>query len=80
MGNINVIVVCCSKCKQRLYRYQKDWGEKLVKCYVDMITKDYTNGDLKCPQCGQEFARHATIHNKPAHKIIQGKVFIRGKG
>jgi len=80
MGNINVIVVHCSKCKQKLYRYRKDWGEKLVKCYVDMIRKDYTNGDLKCPKCGQEFARHATIHNKPAHKIIQGKVFVRGKG
>ena len=80
MGNVNIIVVHCSNCKKRLYRYYKASGEKLVKCYIDMITKDYTNGDLKCSECGQEFARNAIIHNRPAHKIIQGKVFVRGKG
>ena len=50
----------------------------LIKCYVDMIIEDRTKGDLKCPHCGQEFARHAVIHNRPAHKIIQGKVFAKG--
>jgi len=80
MKKTNVIAIHCNKCKTLLYRYNKEYGEKLVKCYVHMITKDHTNGDLKCPRCGQQFARHAVIHNKPAHKIIQGKVFVRSKG
>jgi len=49
----------------------------LVKCYRQAILKDHTRGDLKCPFCGQEFARHAMIHGKPAHKIIQGKVYVK---
>lgn len=72
------IAVHCAKCKELLYRYKKEGAGTLIKCYVDMITKDFTNGDLKCHKCGQEFARHAVIHNRPAHKIIRGKVFVRG--
>jgi len=49
----------------------------LVKCYKEKITRDFTKGDLKCPQCEGAFAREAMIHGKPAHKIIQGKVFIK---
>jgi len=80
MKKTNIIAIHCAKCATPLYRYDKEYGEKLVKCYVHMITKDYTNGDLKCPHCGQQFARHAVIHKKPTHKIIQGKVFVRSKG
>lgn len=76
----NIISIYCNKCRTLLYLYNKEYGEKLVKCYIHMITKDYTNKDLKCPKCGQQFARHAIIHKKPAHKIIQGKIFVRGKG
>jgi hypothetical protein len=43
-----------------------------------MIVDDYTGHDLKCPNCRQEFAREAVYHNRPANKIIQGKVFIKG--
>ncbi|WP_461372903.1 hypothetical protein [Candidatus Aquicultor sp.] len=45
---------------------------------MDRILEDGTNGDLKCPSCGQEFARFKIMKNKPAHKIIRGKVFIKG--
>jgi hypothetical protein len=45
---------------------------------VERIVEDRTRGDLRCPGCGQEFARPRTISGKPAHKIIQGKVFTRG--
>lgn len=72
------IGVHCSKCTTLLYRYKKEGPGSLVKCYADMIMEDKTNGDLKCPECGEAFARHATIHNRPAHKIIRGKVFVRG--
>lgn len=79
MKKTNIIAVHCAKCTMLLYRYNKEYGEKLIKCYVHMIVKDYTNGDLTCHNCGQRFARHAIIHNKPAHKIIQGKIFVRSK-
>jgi hypothetical protein len=72
------IAVHCLKCNGIIYRYKKEGGGTLIKCYVDMIIEDYTNGDLRCPGCGQEFARHATIHNRPANKIIRGKAYVKG--
>ncbi len=72
------ISIHCAKCSTLLYRYRKGGTGGLVKCYVERIAEDRTEGDLKCPQCGQEFARPRTIGAKPVHKIIQGKVFARG--
>lgn len=46
----------------------------LVKCFIERIVEDTTAGDLKCPECGTEFARPAMIRGKPANKIIGGKV------
>ena len=73
-----VIDIRCAKCRTLLYTYRKEGPGSLIKCYTDGIQKDHTEGDLKCPQCGQEFAREATYHNRPAHKIIQGKVIVKG--
>jgi hypothetical protein len=39
---------------------------------------DRTKGDLRCPHCGQDFARLKMIGGRPAHKIIQGKVYTKG--
>ncbi|MCL5411419.1 MAG: hypothetical protein M1150_01595 [Patescibacteria group bacterium] len=75
---IHTILIYCSKCGTLLYKYQKEGLGMLVKCYVNRIVEDNTNGDLRCPKCNQEFARVATIHNRPAHKIIQGKVYTKG--
>jgi len=61
-----------------LYKYRKGGTGALVKCFVERIAEDRTNGDLTCPGCGQLFAREYAISGKPAHKIIQGKVFTRG--
>ena len=44
--------------------------------FVDELKR--TAGDLHCPNCGREFARERMMSGKPAHKIIQGKVFTRG--
>ena len=49
------------------------------KCYKDKIVKDFTKEDLRCPQYQGPFAREAMINGKPAHKIIQGKVFVKNK-
>lgn len=75
---IYTIKIYCSRCGGFLYRYQKEGPGKLVKCYTDRIVEDRTQGDRHCPNCHMEFARRVTINNRPAHKIIQGKVFTRG--
>ncbi len=73
-----VIKIYCSKCNSLLYLYEKEGPGALVKCYTDKILKDNTSGDLRCPQCHQKFARLARYHNRPAHKIIGGKVVVKG--
>lgn len=72
------ITILCSKCQTSLYKYKKEGGGELIKCYISNILEDYTKGNLCCPNCGQQFAREAIVHNRPAHKIIGGKVIIRG--
>ena len=72
-----IIKVYCAKCQTLLYKYQKEGLGFLIKCYKDRIQEDHTNGDLKCPKCGESFAREAMYHGKPANKIISGKVYVR---
>jgi len=72
-----VIKIYCIKCGTLLYKYNKTQPGHLVKCYKDRILKDYTNGDLRCPKCDNQFAREKMIHCKPANKIIQGKVYVK---
>lgn len=75
---IFTIKVICIKCKSRLYKYQKEGKGHLVKCFQDGIIKDYTNGDLSCPNCKQVFCRKTKYKGRVAHKIIQGKVISQG--
>ena len=51
--NTYIIAVHCNVCRTLLYRYKKEGGGHLLKCYADMIMSDYTKGDLRCPSCGQ---------------------------
>jgi len=71
------VSISCAACHAMLYKYRKNGKGKLVKCYVERITQDWTQGDLKCHECGVQFARHAIVHGKPAHKIIGGKVIVK---
>ncbi|MEQ8767838.1 MAG: hypothetical protein RL885_28300 [Planctomycetota bacterium] len=72
------ISIYCQGCRTLLYRYKKGGSGGLVKCLVERIVEDRTNGDLCCPSCSQEFARPMVVRGRPAHRIIQGKVFVRG--
>lgn len=72
------ISIHCAKCRTLLYKYRKGGRGGLVKCLVERIVDDRTNGNLKCPSCGQEFARHRMMEGRPAHKIIQGKIYTKG--
>ena len=49
-----------------------------MKCLVERIAEDFTNGDLRCHSCGQRFARPMDLPGQPAHKIISGKVYTKG--
>lgn len=66
-----------SRQKPLLLQYHKNGNGKLVKCWHERIAEDYTNKDLKCPQCGQQFARETMVRGLPAHKIIGGKVITK---
>jgi len=72
------ISIHCAGCRTLLYKYHKGGRGGLVKCFVERIVEDRTAGDLKCPRCGQEFARFRMIQGRPAHKIIQGKIYTKG--
>lgn len=74
MSARRTIRIRCAACRELLYEYYKGGTGHLVKCFVERIKADYTAGDLKCHNCGVDFAREAMIRGKPAHKIIQGKV------
>ncbi|KAA6422001.1 MAG: hypothetical protein FRX49_08019, partial [Trebouxia sp. A1-2] len=73
-GPDKTVKVYCARCQEQLYKYKKGGKGSLVKCFVERIVEDATAGDLKCPECGTEFARPAMIRGKPANKIIGGKV------
>ena len=72
------IRIFCAGCGQLLYKYRKGGGGRLVKCFKDGIVQDNTEGDLHCPGCGQVFARETMVYGRPANKIIQGKVTVKG--
>jgi hypothetical protein len=78
VDDARTISILCAGCRTLLYRYRKGGTGGLVKCFVERIVEDCTAGDLRCPRCGQEFARFKMISGRPAHKIVQGKVFTRG--
>jgi len=72
------IKIYCASCSHLLYKYRKGGGGRLVKCFKDLIVQDNTEGDLRCPGCGKEFARETMVYGRPANKIIQGKVTVKG--
>ena len=59
--DIRTISIFCAACRRLLYKYRKGGRGGLVKCLEDRIADDRTAGDLKCPHCGQEFARFKMI-------------------
>ncbi len=76
--NYRSIDVRCSACRTKLYKYRKGGRGSLIKCIPDRILADYTDGDLTCPGCGQQFARLTDMGGRTVHKIIGGKVFTKG--
>jgi hypothetical protein len=78
VSDLRTIAIHCARCRCLLYRYRKGGRGGLVKCRPERLVEDRTAGDLRCPDCGQQFARAACMGGGPVHKIIQGKVFTVG--
>lgn len=76
-GPTRTVDIYCANCGQKLYKYRKAGKGMLVKCWHERIKEDYTNGDLKCPECGTLFARETMVRGKPANKVIGGKVIMK---
>ena len=64
------ISIHCRGCRCLLYRYRKGGTGGLVKCFVERIVEDRTAGDLRCPTCGQQFAREWALAGKPVQSVV----------
>ena len=73
MPDRRTIAIHCMGCRTLLYRYRKGGTGGLVKCFVERIVEDRTNGDLACPKCGQDFGNtedyisETEIFTQPLH-------------
>lgn len=76
-ADARTVSVFCAGCRTRLLRYRKGGDGGLVKIRRERIAEDFTAGDLRCPRCGQTFARERGTGGGPAF-LIGGKVFTRG--
>ena len=79
LAAVRRLAVHCRGCERHLLTYRKGGKGQLVKCFVDRILWNGTDSvdPCRCPDCGTEFCRVTRIKNRPAYKIIGGKVFTR---
>lgn len=84
LKNYKILTIFC-KCGEKLCRYKKGPGRRLLKIHRDRITKDYTGilkhykekeTDILCPNCKQRFATVKCINGKYVNKINQGQLGI----
>jgi hypothetical protein len=71
------VIVYCHKCRQKLLQYKKGGTGTLVKCFIERISKNYTEQLGVCPNCESPFGRETMIRGVPAIKIIGGKVLVK---
>ena len=72
------IQVFCHTCNFLLLTYRKGGKGQLIKIHLHKILTDYTKVKGICPGCGVQFGREAVIKNRPALRVIGGKVFWKG--
>jgi len=79
-----ILTVYCS-CGQKLVRYKKGKGRKLVKIHKNRVLDDFTNEkiflneflentNLFCPQCKKRIATVKLIKGRYVNKLNQGVV------
>lgn len=78
-----ILTIYC-KCGEKLLKYKKGPGRRLLKIHKDRISKDYTstfindysekNSEILCPNCKQRFATIQLIGGKYVNKVNQGQL------
>jgi ribosomal protein S27E len=86
-GHSRLLDVCCSKCSEHLFYYQKDGPGILKRTYLDRICKakefenfQYLSFDkltqLICPKCGEHIGTPIIYkkENRLAFRLFEGAV------
>jgi predicted RNA-binding Zn-ribbon protein involved in translation (DUF1610 family) len=83
LTEFHMLTVYCT-CGQKLVKYKKGPGRRLLKIHRDRITKDYTgiflkdysekDTDIFCPNCGGRIATVRCINGKYVNKLNQGQI------
>ncbi|GAA0818577.1 hypothetical protein GCM10009111_21430 [Colwellia asteriadis] len=76
-GPTKTVDIFCSSCNTQLLKYRKGGKGALVKCFIERISKDFTQVLGTCPKCELVFAREQLIKGTPALKIVGGKVWFK---
>ena len=71
----HIIKVYCRSCHSLLLTYHKGGRGHLIKLHLHKIVQDLTVQRGVCWKCGTDFGREAIIKNRPALKVIGGKVY-----
>jgi hypothetical protein len=72
------------KCGEKLLKYKKGSGRRLIKIHRDRISKDFReifvnnfekeNSDIFCPECLKRIATVKKINGKYVNKLNQGQI------
>ena len=51
-----MLTIKCSGCKSKIFKYKKIGRGRVLNCYKDRISRDYSKHDgdkIKCKKCGK---------------------------
>ena len=51
-----MLTIKCSACKSKIFKYKKIGRGRVLNCYKDRISRDYSKHDrdkIKCKKCGK---------------------------
>jgi len=80
-----ILTIYC-KCGEKLLKYKKGPGRRLLKIHRDRITEDFTGifindysekgTDIHCRACGERIATVQIVNGKYVNKVNQGQLGI----
>ena len=83
LTKFKILTVYC-RCGERLIKYKKGPGRRLLKIHRDRITEDYSGifindysqqgTDIFCPGCNNRIATVQVINGKYVNKVNQGQL------
>ncbi len=80
-----ILTIYC-RCGQKLLKYKKGPGRRLLKIHRDRITEDYTGifindysekgADIYCSSCNKRIATVQIVNGKYVNKVNQGQLGV----